>query len=96
MEMNLDGKWKVTGKSGILQHLFGNIKYIKGCVGYNRLFDIKWGRFITTREDGEIVFTYDNGRVIDRLFAVGNDELLGRFYLGGKFIGPFAMERIKK
>lgn len=106
--MNLDGKWKVIGLTGILRKLFGNIKYIKGCRGFNRLFGIKWGLFtilcegqeITEDQEfcegQEIVFEYDDGKIVDRLTVVDDNKLTGEIYLDGEYVGRFNMKRIEK
>lgn len=94
---NLDGKWRVEGKTGGLQALIGDIKYIDGTEGYNRLFGFKWGVFdIVWDEDlGRHIFTYRNGKIVDKVRFVNSDKLIGFFYLRGKRIGNFTMTRIK-
>jgi len=94
--MNIDGIWKVIGKSGILRFLLGDVKYIKDNKGYNRLFGIKWGHFTISYDDDEIIFTYADGHTVDRLKVVTNDLLSGELYCDEKFIGKFEMKRIKK
>ncbi|KKM77796.1 hypothetical protein LCGC14_1366500 [marine sediment metagenome] len=96
--MNIDGTWKVIPLTGWIRLLIGNKKYITNDKGYNRLFGIKWGRFKITEKDGKIIFTYDNGKVIDELEPV-RDMLLGDYFSvkdGEKeFVGVFIMVKEK-
>lgn len=91
----LDGKWKVTGKTGVLRALVGDVKHIKGNKGHNRLFGFKWGRFdIKEIKDG-YEFKYQNGMIDDLVWFVNSDKLNGEFFLENKFTGNFTMERMK-
>lgn len=94
--MNIDGRWKVVGRSGFLLIFFGDVKYIKDDEGYNRLFGIEWGPFTVSYEGDEIILTYADGHTVDRLKVVTDDLLSGELYCDEKFIGKFEMKRIKK
>ena len=91
---NLDGKWKVTGKSGILKVLVGDKKYIKGRIGYNRLFGFKWGLFEIQDGKDFYKFIYLNGKIVDDVHFGNDNTLQGKFFLNGEFIGKFTMTRI--
>jgi len=93
--INLDGIYLVIGRSGILLWFIGDKKHIKGNTGFNYWFGIKWGKFDITYEDGKIIFTYRKGGIVDKLKAVDENKLTGKFYQNDKFIGNFEMVRIK-
>ncbi len=93
--MNLDGKWKVVGKTGILRFFVGDVKHIKGARGYNRLLGVPWGRFKITYESGRIILTYEKGGIVDKLKVVNKDKLSGIFLKHDNFVGYFTMKRIK-
>lgn len=95
-----DGTWKVTGKTGVLRFLFGDVKHIKGDEGFNRWMGIKWGWFdILWVNNDQIHLTYRKSHIVDILTVVDEDTLTGKFYsdAGGKriFIGDFEMTRVK-
>ena len=94
MKNNTDGKWRVIGKTGFLKWLFGDIKYIKGDRGYNRLFGFKWGWFTILYVAGKIVFKYDDDKIVDRVKFTDPDTISGRFYFNKKFKGEFTRKRI--
>ncbi len=94
---NLDGKWWVKVISGPLwfRLLKGDVKYISGDSGYNRIWGVKWGEFKVHRGIYNwIQLFYTGVRIIDRVWFVNSDKLKGEFFLNGKFTGQFTMERI--
>jgi hypothetical protein len=77
------------------------IKYIKNNRGENhipgllsRFFKVPYMSFGITVENGEIVFTYDNGIMVDKLRKV-NKIWLGQIYLKGVHAGTFILKPIK-
>lgn len=77
------------------------IKYIKNNRGENhtpgllsRFFKLPYMSFGIMIENGEIVFTYDNGIMVDRLRKV-NRIWFGRIYLRGVYAGSFILKPIK-
>ncbi len=92
---NRDGKWRVKGKSGPVRFLWGNIKHIKGKIGFNRWVGIKWGLFEIQEGKDFYKFIYLNGKIVDDVYFVNDNTLQGKFFLNGEFIGKFTMERIK-
>ena len=91
----LDGKWKVTGKPGALTALVGDVKHIKGQVGYNRWFGIKWGLFEIQEGKDFYKLKYLNGKIVDDVSFISDNKLEGKFFLYGENIGNFTMTRIK-
>lgn len=94
--MNLDGTWKVKVVSGPLwfraMNLLRDGKVIDGDTGYNIARGFKWGPFTITREGDRFVFTYSDSPIVDNVYVL-KDELIGFFYLKGKYIGWFKMTR---
>ena len=98
----IDGKWEVGVTSGPMwfRSLKGNVKTISDTSGYNRmrcfLWGIRWGPFDIEWDPkcGWWVFTYRNGKIVDKVQFVNSNKLKGLFYLSGKLIGEFTMTRM--
>ena len=85
----LDGKWKVSA-----DFIDGDVKFIKGLVGYNRWHGLKWGKFDIVEYEYGYSFHYRNRLIVDTVRFDGVNKLKGKFFKCGKFVGPFTMERI--
>ena len=97
--MNLDGTWKVKTTSGPKWFrrldMLRDKKVISKSSGYNiAAFLIKWGKFDISEEGAEMVLTYRNGKIVDRIRIIDDNTMEGWFYLRGKRVGEFTMTRI--
>lgn len=106
---DLTGTWKVTVTSGPAWfkslNLVRDKKIITGAKGHNVAAGVwSWGSFVVI-PIGEMVGVYSNYSyilrytdlpIIDRVCAVDENKLSGRFYYGGKLVGTFVMDRVNR
>ncbi len=104
--MNIDGEWRIRVTSGPWWFRWLNwlrdVKIIYSDRGHNFAWGVKCGKFkvletpLLPGKPGEIVLTYDNGKIVDRVYYITENELIGEFYWKTKFVGKFQMFRIKE
>jgi len=85
------GSWQVVLEKTI--NTKGEGQNHPPCI-FARYFSLPFMNFDVSADAGEIVFTYRNGFLVDRLRKrEGKEEWLGEIYVDGEFIRHFILRR---
>ena len=98
--INIDGAWDVKVTHGPrwfrLLNLIRDRKYIDSDCGINAAGIVgEWGVF-RVEKTGRLTFTltYLDSPIVDKVWIVSHELLLGKFYWKDRLVGDFKMEKV--